>query len=184
MTPRTLALAALGAALTAICAQLSVTLPLLTSVPFTLQVFAVLLTGAVMGARIGALAELLYLLLGAAGVPVFARFRAGPPVLLGPTGGYLWSYPIAAYVVGWAAERASARREFWVRTGAAMVIALSVIYVPGVAGLVLSGAAPTVAHAIRIGVLPFIWFDLLKAVLALGVADRIRGAVAQRDLVR
>ena len=64
-----------------------------------------------------------------------------------------------------------------------MVIALCVIYAMGVAGLVLSGTAPTVAHAVRIGVFPFIWFDLLKAVLALVVADRIRAVVAQQHPV-
>lgn len=180
MTPRTLALASLGAALTAICAQLSLTLPLLTSVPFTLQVFAVLLVGAVMGPGVGALAELLYLLLGAAGVPVFAHFRGGLQVLVGPTGGYLWSYPLAAFVVGWAAERATGRRPFLVYTAVGMGVAIGLIYALGVAGLVLSGTAPTVAHGIRIGVLPFVGVDLLKAAVALGVADRIR-AVLPRE---
>ncbi len=182
MSARTLALAALGAGLTAVCAQLSLTLPLLTTVPFTLQVFAVLLVGAVLGARAGALAQLVYLLLGAAGVPVFAHGRAGLPVLVGPTGGYLWSYPLAAFVVGWAADRAADRKGF-LRSGAAgMVVGIGCIYALGVVGLVLSGAAPTVGHAVRIGVVPFVWFDLLKAALALGVADRIRAVVPSRAL--
>ncbi|MDR7414871.1 MAG: biotin transporter BioY [Armatimonadota bacterium] len=184
MSPRSLALAALGAALTAICAQLSLTLPLLTSVPFTLQVFAVLLMGAVLGARTGALAELLYLLLGAAGVPVFAHFRAGLQVLVGPTGGYLWSYPLAAFLVGWAADQARDRRSFVRNAAVGMVAGIACIYALGVMGLVLSGAAPTVGHAVRIGVVPFVWFDLLKAALALLVADRIRAVVPGRELAR
>lgn len=183
MTARTISLAALGAALTAVSAQLSVTIPLLTGVPFTLQVFAVLLVGAVLGARVGTMALLLYLLLGLAGLPVFARLRAGPAVLFGPTGGYLWAFPVAAYLVGWAAEGAASRAQFLARTGAAMVVALGVIYGLGVAGLVISGAAPTVAHAVQIGVIPFAWLDLLKAALALGLSDRIRAALRRPELV-
>jgi biotin transport system substrate-specific component len=180
MTARTLALAALGAALTAICAQLSVTLPLLTSVPFTLQVFAVLLTGAVMGARTGALSQLIYLLLGAAGVPVFAHFHGGFQVLAGPTGGYLWAFPLAALVVGWAAECARDRGAFYRNVGAAMVAGIGVIYVLGVAGLVLTGAAPSMGRAVQVGAVPFIWFDLLKAAVALPIAERIRSAQRAR----
>ncbi|MCS7171978.1 MAG: biotin transporter BioY [Armatimonadetes bacterium] len=184
MNSRTLALAALGAALTAICAQLSFTLPFVTSVPFTLQVFAVLLMGAVLGARTGALAELLYLLLGAAGIPVFAHFRAGLQVLVGPTGGYLWSYPLAALLVGWAADRAMDRQGFVRNVAAGMVAAIACIYALGVVGLVLSGAVPTWTHAVRIGVVPFVWFDLLKAVMALLVAERIRAVIPGRELAR
>ncbi len=177
MRTRVLSLAALGAGLTAVCAQLSLTLPLLTGVPFTLQVFAVLLVGAVLGSKAGALAQLLYLLLGAVGVPVFAHGRAGLPVLVGPTGGYLWSFPVAAFLVGLSVDRAPDRKSFLRRGTAGMVAAVACIYALGVAGLVLSGAAPTVAHAVRVGVVPFLWFDLLKAALALWVADRIRAVV-------
>ena len=69
-------------------------------VPFTLQVPAVVLSGLLLGPRYGALAQAIYLLVGAVGVPVFAEFKGGLGVLLGPTGGYLLSYPIAAAVAG------------------------------------------------------------------------------------
>jgi biotin transport system substrate-specific component len=172
-----LILVALFAAMTAIGAQISV--PVMPKVPFTLQVFSVLAAGAILGARRGAYSQLVYLLLGAVGLPVFARFGAGFPVLFGPTGGYLWSYPIAAFVVGLAADRAAADgdRRFVPLVAAAMGLGLAVIYGLGIVGLVLFGALPTLARAAQVGVVPFLWLDLVKAGVALLVAQRVRGAM-------
>src|SRR5829696_7645933 len=89
------------AAVTAAAAQ--ITIPL-SPVPFTLQVLAVILSGLLLGVRHGALAQAVYVLVGAIGVPVFAGFKGGLGILLGPTGGYLISYPIAAAVAGLAAR--------------------------------------------------------------------------------
>ncbi len=89
-------------ALTAAAAQVSIPLPF-TPVPFTLQPMIVLLGGAALGARLGMASQVLYLLAGLAGLPVFAASTVLPPGmgrLLGPTGGYLLSYPIAAFVAG------------------------------------------------------------------------------------
>src|SRR5437867_6697221 len=100
--------------LTAIAAQISVPLPF-TPVPLTLQPMAVLIGGAAIGARLGRMSQLAYLALGIAGLPVFAASPAlaqGPARLLGPTGGYLMAYPIAAFVTGWLAERGFGRRDF------------------------------------------------------------------------
>lgn len=91
--------AAMFAALTAAVAWFKIPLPF-TPVPITLQTLLVLLSGAVLGAYYGALAMIIYLLLGAIGLPVFAGGSSGIGVLLGPTGGYLFSYPIAAFVIG------------------------------------------------------------------------------------
>ena len=176
MTARDLSLVGLFAALTAVCAQLSLTLPLVTTVPFTLQVFAVLVAGAVLGARRGFLSQLVYLLLGATGLPVFAQMHGGMQVLLGPTGGYLWSYPLAAFVVGAAADLGARRggRAAYLRfTYAGMLVGIAVIYGMGVAGLI----AWRIPRAVQVGVLPFVWFDLLKGYLAGLVAARVRSAV-------
>src|SRR5213083_1404006 len=90
----------LGAALVAAAAQVSVPLPG-TPVPMTLQPLAVLLVGGLLGAPLGASSLLLYLALGAAGLPVFTPFGVpGLGRLLGPTGGYLLAYPLAAFAVG------------------------------------------------------------------------------------
>src|SRR5580692_8027671 len=85
--------------LTAIAAQVSIPLPF-TPVPFTFQPMIVLLGGAALGARLGMTSQFLYLALGVAGLPVFAASATLPPGvarLLGPTGGYLMSYPFAAF---------------------------------------------------------------------------------------
>src|SRR3989338_2599379 len=91
--------AALFAALTGAVAWFKIPLPF-TPVPITLQTLMVLLSGAVLGAYYGGLSMIVYLILGAIGLPVFAGGSSGIPALLGPTGGYLLSYPVAAFVVG------------------------------------------------------------------------------------
>lgn len=91
--------AALFAALTAAVAWFKIPLPF-TPVPITLQTLAVLLSGAMLGSYYGALSMMIYLALGALGLPVFAGGSSGIGALLGPTGGYLFSYPIASFVIG------------------------------------------------------------------------------------
>ncbi|MGH9175545.1 MAG: biotin transporter BioY, partial [Vicinamibacterales bacterium] len=94
-------------ALTAAAAQFSVHLPF-TPVPLTLQPMVVMVGAAALGSRLGAASQILYLLLGIAGGPVFAASPILPQGfgrLIGPTGGYLMAYPIAAFVTGWLAER-------------------------------------------------------------------------------
>src|SRR5437773_7163589 len=100
----------LGALLVALAAQVSVPLPG-TPVPMTLQPMAVLLVGGLLGARLGALSMILYLAMGAAGLPVFTPTvpLVGVARLFGPTGGYLLAYPVAAYAVGWFSDPARKR---------------------------------------------------------------------------
>ena len=169
---------ALMAAVTAVAAQITIPLPF-SPVPFTLQVPAVVLSGLLLGPRYGALAQAIYVLVGAVGVPVFAGFKGGLGVIFGPTGGYLLSYPLAAAVAGLAAyavarsprRRAMASSTLW---GAA---ALAVIYAIGATWLsVVAGLPPAVAVAQ--GVLPFVVFDLVKVVLAALVAVGAAPAIA------
>ena len=164
------------AAVTAAAAQ--ITIPI-SPVPFTLQVLAVILSGLLLGARHGALAQAVYVLVGAIGVPVFAGFKGGLGILLGPTGGYLISYPLAAAVAGLAAHtvaRASRRRALW--TGFLWGCAgLAVIYALGATWLaVVAGLSPT--EALATGVLPFVIFDLIKVGLAALVAVAAAPAIA------
>src|SRR4029434_9253667 len=99
-------------ALTAVAAQISIPLPF-TPVPFTFQPMVVLVGAAVLGGRLGAASQILYLTLGILGLPVFAAspvLSQGMARLLGPTGGYLMAYPVAAFVTGTLAERGFDRR--------------------------------------------------------------------------
>src|SRR5579863_1050083 len=93
-----------GSGFLALCARASVPLPF-TPVPVTLSNFAVLLLGLVLGSRLGPAAAALYLVEGAAGLPVFSNGSLG---LLGPTGGYLWAYPVAAFAAAIIFERSKA----------------------------------------------------------------------------
>src|SRR5918998_2297795 len=111
--------------LTALAAQVVVPLPF-TPVPLTGQTFAVLLTGALLGSRLGALALLAYLAEGAAGLPFFSAGHGGAAHLLfAPTAGYLLAYPVAAFVTGWLAERGWDRR--YLSAAAAMALGSFVV---------------------------------------------------------
>lgn len=131
-----------------------------TPVPITGQTFAVLLTGAVLGSRKAALAMTTYLLEGISGLPVFAGGTCCIPVLLGPTGGFLLSFPLAAGLTGLLAERKWDRNP---RTAAfAMFAGNAVIYLVGLPWLaVFVGGQVFVA-----GLLPFIPGDVFKLILA------------------
>jgi biotin transport system substrate-specific component len=150
-------------ALIAITSQLEIRLPF-TPVPITLQTLFVLLTGAVLGSRRGALALLAYLAEGAIGLPVFAGGMAGlfnPQVI--PSEGYLWAFPIAAFVVGWLCER-RLDRQFWT-SAFAMLPGSLIIYAVGVPWLAVV-AHLTIVNALIAGMLPFIPGDLFKLVVA------------------
>lgn len=150
-----------GASLvTALAAQIAIPLPW-SPVPITGQTFAVLLSGAMLGARRSFLAQLLYLAEGAIGLPVFAGGGAGLAILAGPTAGYLIAFPLAAAVTGALAERGWDRR--FVTMMAAMLLGSGVIFALGLAGL--SRFVPG-ERLLATGLLPFLPGDGVKAALA------------------
>lgn len=161
---RGLALVVAFSLLTALSAQVAIPLPW-TPVPITGQTFAVLLTGALLGSRLGALAMLAYLIEGASGLPFFAAGGSGlARLLFSPTSGYLLSYPAAAFVTGLLAERGWDKR--FLTAAAAMAIGSIVILLGGWAWLArFSGAA----SAWTVGVAPFLLGDVIKIALAAAV---------------
>ncbi|HET6579392.1 MAG TPA: biotin transporter BioY [Gemmatimonadales bacterium] len=163
----------LGALVVAAAAQVLVPVPF-SPVPMTLQPLAVLVVGGLLGAAGGVAALVAYLALGLLGLPVFAGGSSGVLHLLGPTGGYLLAFPIAAGVTG-----ALARRGAGVlRVLLACALGMVVIHAGGVAQLALLGGDP--ALAFRVGFVPFLTGDLLKVGLAaavvLGLRPVLRGA--------
>jgi biotin transport system substrate-specific component len=145
---------------TALAAQVALPLPW-SPVPLTGQTFAVLLSGAVLGARRAFLAQLLYLAEGAVGLPVFAAGAAGFAIFAGPTGGYLLAFPLAAAVTGALAGRRWDRR-FGPMLGA-MLLGSAVIFGLGLAALSRFVAADRLLAA---GLLPFLPGDVIKSTLA------------------
>lgn len=169
---RDMAQAALFAVVIAVCAWISVP----TAVPFTMQTFGVFLAMGVLGGKRGTLAVCVYLLLGLAGVPVFAGGTAGVGVLMGATGGYLLAWMFAGLVV-WGMEAALGRKT-WV-LALSLLLGLAACYALGTAWFMAVYARQTgpigVGTALTWCVLPFLVPDLLKLALAL---------LAQKRLVR
>ncbi len=152
-----------GSLAIALCAQIAVGYP----VPVTGQTFGVLMVGALLGSRRGALCILTYLAEGLAGLPVFAQGKAGWTAFLGPTGGYLIGFVLAAYLVGTLSERTWDRRA--VSTMAAMFLGNLTIYACGLTWLLCLThilAKPLAGSILAVGLYPFLVGDVLKIVLA------------------
>jgi biotin transport system substrate-specific component len=160
---RAAVLALLGSALLTLSAKFQVPF---YPVPMTMQTLVVLLIGIAFGARLGVATVALYLAEGAVGLPVFAgtpEKGIGLAYMMGPTGGYLLGFVLAAAIAGWTVER---RRD-----GAGLALAVVAgsiaIYVPGVLWL---ASFVGFGKALELGLVPFVWSDLLKAGLAFALA--------------
>jgi biotin transport system substrate-specific component len=153
-----------GSLLIALCAQLAVGQP----VPITGQTFGVLIVGALLGSRRGGASVLVYIIEGLAGLPVFAQGKAGFATLTGPTGGYLVGFIVAAFVVGWLAERGWDRRI--VTTVMAMVLGNITLYAFGLFWLTwlvrFYGFPVDGKGVLAMGLYPFLIGDLVKIALA------------------
>ena len=184
----------LGALLVAGAAQVSIPLPG-TPVPMTLQPMAVLLVGGLLGARLGALSMILYLAMGAAGLPMFTPTvpLVGVARLLGPTGGYLLAYPVAAWVVGWLTPgwqpgvnkvlptpgwQPGVNKPAWVRVALGVLAGLVLIHLGGLAQLaILTGE---LSSAARLATFPFLAGDLLKLAILVPVLTKLTPTVRAR----
>ena len=155
---RDICYAGLFAAVIAVMAQISIPMPL--GVPMTMQTFAITLAAVVLGSKLSAIATLVYLALGAVGVPVLANF----------SGGFLISFPLMAYIIGLGVEHRNAFKGAFVT---AVVVGTLVNYVVGVALFVVV-AHSTIAVGISACVLPFIPTAIIKAVLACAIGLNLR----------
>jgi len=171
-------LLALGmAAVTGLCAQVKVPLAF-TPVPITGQTFAVLLAGVLLGRWWGGISQGLYLALGAVGVPWFAGWGGGYAAFVGPSGGYLLGFVLAALLVGHFSDRYVRARNF-IPMLALMVFAnFALIHVPGLIQLWLwlkltGGSNVSIATLLAMGTLPFVFGDLLKIALAAAVTKAV-----------
>jgi biotin transport system substrate-specific component len=162
-----------ASAIIAIAAQIAIPMPG-TLVPLTMQPLAVLLVGVTLGSSRGAAAAMLYLLEGFSGLPVFAQGHGGPIWLAGPTAGYLFSYPFAAFVAGWFSQRGWGSTTLRAVTG--MLVALGVIYLGGWSWLAaLAGAR----GAWLSGVQPFILADIVKVAIGAALLPQLQRLIAK-----
>ena len=167
LTTREIILCGLFAALVSIFAQISIPLPF-TTVPLTLQIFGIAITGLILGSKCAFISTLIYLILGGIGVPVFAQFSAGIGVLFGPTGGYLLAYPLMAFIIGYIKEKSNSS----ILTAISMIIGLAVVYALGTVMFSLV-TGNTIINSLLYCVVPFVAVDLLKLVLAYIIGETV-----------
>jgi biotin transport system substrate-specific component len=160
--------AALFGAATAVGALISIPLP---PVPITLQTFFMSLAGALLRARLAALSQVVYILLGIIGLPVFALGKAGLGVLFGPTGGYLVGFIGGAFTIGKLVRYGD--KPGFGRLLAAMGAGTLVVYIFGIAQLILV-ADLSLTKALSVGALPFLFGDALKITAAAGTARALK----------
>ena len=162
-----LVLCSMFSAITAILSQIYIPLPF-TTVPVTLQIFAVALTGIILGAKKGFISVGIYIVLGAIGMPVFAGMTGGLGILLGPTGGFLIACPIMAFIIGYASERYLSCANIIIF----MIVGLIIVYLMGTLMFALISKT-SIYHSFLLCVVPFIFVDILKLILATSVGISI-----------
>ncbi len=169
---------AMFVALIAVLAQIAIPLPF-SPVPFTGQVVGVLLAGTLLGPRSGLLTITAYLLLGAAGAPVFSLARGGIYMLTGPTGGYLWGFIPAVLITGLLMKKFQTTRYRY--NAAALFPAIFIIYLSGALQL---GCLMqySIKQVLLVGVLPFIPFDIIKIFLAAALSVQIKKSLQHNGL--
>lgn len=158
---------AMATALMAIFSQISIPLPF-TAVPITMQVFGVVVIAIVLEEKISAVAMLIFILLGAIGIPVFSNLSGGISVLVGPTGGYIWGFILMAFIIGYAAARKNKELLFL-----ATYISLIIDYLFGVFQLkIVLGLS--MEKALMVGAYPFIVKDIIVVALAVVIALMVK----------
>ncbi|MEA2339879.1 MAG: biotin transport system substrate-specific component [Thermoanaerobaculia bacterium] len=162
-----------ASAIIAIAAQIAIPIPG-TVVPLTMQPLAVLLVGVTLGSTRGAAAAALYLLEGFSGLPVFAQGHGGAIWLTGPTAGYLFSYPFAAFVAGWFSQRGWGSTI--VRSITGMLLALGIIYLGGWSWL-SAFAGPQAAWLG--GVRPVILADIIQVAVGASLLPQMQRLISK-----
>jgi biotin transport system substrate-specific component len=171
---RGMAYASMFGALTAVGAYIMIPLP---PVPMTMQTLFVNLAGALLGGSLGALSQVVYILLGVIGLPVFAGGKAGVGVLIGPTGGYLIGFVAGAFIIG---KLTSLRRQpglLWLM--GSMAAGIAVVYALGIMQLMMV-AKLGITKAIAIGLLPSLPGDIAKIVIAALICRKVREGIFKK----
>lgn len=150
----------LFASITTVLSQISIPLPF-TTIPLTMQVFAIVLSGLLLGPRLGLISQIIYVLLGTIGIPVFAQMSGGFGIIAGPTGGFILSFPLLALIVGYFSKKYKGKLMVFV----GMIIGLIVNYLVGTIQFCLITKMSFMAGLMAC-VVPFVAVDILKLILA------------------
>ena len=164
----------LATAIICVLGPLAINIPV-SPVPISLAIFGIYIAAYVLGAKLGTVACILYIITGLTGVPVFASYTGGPQKLLGPTGGYIIGYIAVAFVSGLFID-AFPDKILMHLTG--MLIGVTICYAIGTLWLSLS-AGMSLNAALMAGVIPFIPMDIVKMVIAAAAGIPIRRALAR-----
>lgn len=179
MKTKNLVLCAVCAAITCVLAPLSI--PISGMIPITLATFAVMLSGILLGGRLGALSQVIYLIIGAVGVPVCAGFTPALPKLLGPTGGYLVGYIPLAFVCGaiysmWGKKSRGVKKYAFMLLG--MISGTVVLYAFGTAWFCILNHVDVI-YALTLCVVPFLIGDAIKIAVVMILAPQLEKAIAK-----
>ena len=189
LSPKELSIIALFAVLTAVLAQIAIPLPF-TPVPISFGLVAVYITGMLLKPRHAVLAQICYLTLGAVGVPVFGNFRGGIGALFGPTGGYLFVYPLIAWIVSIAlnspknrqAELSQSKVYLFFKAGISICIAHILLYLGGTSWLSITTGNTFVA-CLSLAVFPYIPLDILKILFCIFIVVPFRSRMLSMNLL-
>lgn len=180
MKTKTMVICAIFAAILCVCSV--ITIPI-GPVPITLGLFGIMLAAVILGWKKGAISVLVFILLGAVGLPVFSGFKGGFQVLVGPTGGYIWSYILVALFIGFFAAKEYVNKWLtMLRIFIVCVIGIAICYTLGTVQF-MAVQQMGLTKALSLCVLPFIPFDIIKAAVAAYVGYEVRRALKKANLL-
>lgn len=165
-----------------------IAIPLPGGVPVTVQNLFSILAGGILGSFYGALSVLVWMIIGAAGIPVFANAHGGLAIILGPTGGYMWGYMLGSLFLGLTLRNPKLTEnkkdiKFIVKIALLALIAYALVYLPGIPWfmhvMAAKGKPQTFQSALKLTFIPFIPGDLLKWILTIPLTASLRPVAAR-----
>ena len=176
MKTRDLVVCSLFAAMTAVLSQISIPLP--NGIPLTLQLFAVFLCGVILGAKKGFISTLVYVVLGAIGLPVFAGFTGGFQYIVGYSGGFIISFPLVAFIIGFVSEKTDNMVLILLSTILGLIVSYTICTL--VFSLVTNAS---ISASLAACVIPFIFTDLLKCFIATVIGLKLKENISIKSVL-
>ena len=177
LNTKELIICAIFASITAILAQIAIPIPFST-VPLTMQVFAVTISGVILGCKKGFISQVIYILLGAIGIPVFAQMSGGIGILFGYTGGFIMAFPLMTMLIGYVSEKYDSILSIMI----SMIISLAINYTIGTLWYSFV-AGVGFMEGFLVCVAPFIVVDTLKVALATTIGVNVKRRIKREEFL-